>query len=105
MMTHSQIEFVWNRTDEEHEQSSWYIENVCSVLLEQFSFSSQEWVATVFRTPVHWTENFSFWTRPIWEPMSWRYCTYVIQRTVIAFYDWNTARLKQTSFFGQRILC
>ncbi len=28
-MTHSQIEFIWNRTDDE--QSSWYTERTCSV--------------------------------------------------------------------------
>ncbi len=81
MMTHSQIEFVWNRTDDEHEQSSWYTERACCVPLKRFSCS---------RTPVHWTENRFFRTRLIWEPMIWWYCACVIQRTVIACYDWHS---------------
>ncbi len=44
----------------------------------------------VFGSPVHWTENRFFRTRPIWEPMSWWFCACVIQRTVIVYYDWHS---------------
>ncbi len=40
---------------------------IYSILLNIFLVSLKEPVAAVFGSPVHWTENRFFQTRPIWE--------------------------------------
>ncbi len=42
---------------------------IYSILLNIFLVSLKEPVAAVFGSPVHWSENRFFQTRPIWEQM------------------------------------
>ncbi len=72
----------WWWTDDEHEQSSMCGEQT-RPLLERFSFSSQEPVAAVFGSPVHWIEICFFRTCPIWEPLIWWYIFQADEKHVI----------------------